>query len=298
MNVSILYNEDAGEGISGQSLRELIERAGHTVLEIVTSDRLKAADGLKRRLDARTDLMVAAGGDGTIATGAGIVAGSSTPLAILPLGTANNIARSLGINASPPELVESWATARRLPFDLAHARAGSHEWLVVEGVGGGLIPSGIAAAQRAQLQESEEKSGATTTPADALQTFYDVLLNLEPRKWTMNIDGRRFSDEFLVVEILNIGSVGPNLVFSPDVTPSDGYLDVILAGSAQRAELLDYLHSRIEGHDTSVSLPSRRAREIQIESGDELHIDDERVDARRLGHMSIRIEPGAITVLA
>ncbi len=72
---------------------------------------------------------------------------SSATLAILPLGTANNIATSLGLNAPVPELIASWSTARRVPFDLGYARAASKEWLVVEGVGGGLVPAGIARAQ-------------------------------------------------------------------------------------------------------------------------------------------------------
>lgn len=54
MKVSILYNEGAGKGISGDSLRELIEQAGHTVLDIVTSDHLKAENKPKRPFNARS----------------------------------------------------------------------------------------------------------------------------------------------------------------------------------------------------------------------------------------------------
>lgn len=241
--------------------------------------------------------MVVAGGDGTVAAAAGMIAGSSTPLAILPLGTANNIARSLSINAAIPELVASWDSARRVSFDLAYARIASTEWLVVEGAGGGLMPAGIAAAQRAQQQHREEESGATATPARALHMFYDVLLNLAPSRWTLVVDGRRISDDFLLVEVLNIRSVGPNLVFSADATPLDGRLDVVIAGRAHRDELLAYLQRRIERHDASLSLPRCRACDVRIESCDELHIDDERVDMCLLGEISIRVAPGALTVL-
>ena len=51
---------------------------------------------------ADLDLVVAAGGDGTVATAAGIAARTSTALAILPLGTANNIATSLGVQRAGP----------------------------------------------------------------------------------------------------------------------------------------------------------------------------------------------------
>jgi diacylglycerol kinase (ATP) len=297
VNVSILYNEDAGQGLSGSRLRELIERAGHTVLDIVTGEHLKM-DTSARPLDARSDLIVAAGGDGTVAVAAGIAANTSTPLAILPLGTANNIARSINIkiNASARELVDSWDSAPRVSFDLAYVQTASRKWLVVEGAGGGLMPAGIVAAQRAQDQQHED-SGATAAPADALHIFYDVLLKLEPKPWTIVVDGIRVSSDFLLVEVLNIRSIGPNLVFSADATPFDGYLDVVVAGPEHRNELLTYLQRRIEGHSASPSLPHYRAREIDIESCDELHIDDERVDPCDHGGISIRIAPGAITVL-
>ena len=105
--------------------------------------------------DGNLDLVVAAGGDGTVATVAGIASKTSATLAILPLGTANNIATSLGLSAPVPELIASWSTAQRVPFDLGYARAASKEWLVVEGVGGGLVPAGIARAQ-AEHEHREE----------------------------------------------------------------------------------------------------------------------------------------------
>jgi diacylglycerol kinase family enzyme len=293
VNVSILYSRDAGHGISGDNLRDLVESGGHSVLEIVTAERLEA-NGSRRRPDSRSEVLVAAGGDGTVALAAHMVAGSSTPLAILPLGTANNIAKSLRIGGSPGELIASWNNARRVPFDLAHAQASSSDWLVVEGAGAGLIPSGIAAAQRAQGHHAD---GGTAAPAAALQMFYSALVKLEPRHWTMVVDGKRFSEDFLLVEVLNIPSVGPNLVLAEDATPSDGLLDVVVARAEHRKELLTYLQGRIEGRETSVSLPRWRAREIRIESCDEFHIDDESVNTCQLGHLSIRIQPGAITML-
>ena len=105
------------------------------------------------------------------------------------------------------------------------------------------------------------------------------------------------SDDFLLVEVLNIRSIGPNLVFAPDATPSDGYFDIIMAQGMHRQELLTYLAHRAEGRATRLALPRRRARTVVIEGCQELHIDDERVDTRELGPISIRIEPAAIDVL-
>ena len=110
-----------------------------------------------------------------------MVAGTSTPVAILPLGTANNVATSMGIGGEMTELIASWHRARRVPFDLGHARAGSKTWLVVEGAGGGLIPAGIAAAERQRhSQEEAAPPHPSAEVATAVRAFYDVLDDLEP----------------------------------------------------------------------------------------------------------------------
>jgi diacylglycerol kinase family enzyme len=244
--------------------------------------------------DERIDVVVAAGGDGTVATAAGIASKLGASLAILPLGTANNIATSLGVKAEVTDLITTWPTARRVPFDLGCARARSKEWLVVEGVGGGLVPAGIARA-KAEQQTREEMSPEAEVAA-AIRAFRDALVDLTPRPWTIALDGRAIADEFLLVEVLNIRSIGPNLVFAPDADPSDGCFDVILAQERHREELLTYLEHRADGRDSRLALPRHRAREVVIATCTELHIDDGRIDACELGKMAIRIEP-AITVL-
>ena len=289
MNVWILCNEDAGRGLSRDDLKTLVERAGHTVVSVA-----KQYDARAPLPDERIDVVVAAGGDGTVATAAGIASKTAASLAILPLGTANNIAFSLGVKGEITELIAAWPTARRVPFDLGCARARSKEWLVVEGVGGGLVPAGITRAQAHQrTQDVMEPEDEVTA---AVRTFRDALIDLAPKPWTIVLDGKEIADEFLLVEILNIRSIGPNLVFGPDADPSDGYFDVILADERHREELRTYLEHRADGRDTRLALPRYRAREVVIACCTDLHIDDEQIDACELGNISIRIEP-AITVL-
>lgn len=290
VNVWILCNEAAGRGLSADDLRKLVERAGHRVLSVA-----KRYDEPTSAPRGGVDLVVAAGGDGTVAAAAGIAREISAPLAILPLGTANNVATSLGMQASVPELIASWSTARRAPFDLGCARAASKQWLVVEGLGGGLVPAGIARAQ-AEQDEREEFAPAAEI-AVSVGAFRAALTDLDPRPWTLELDGTPMSDELLLVEVLNIRSIGPNLVFAPDADPSDGLFDVVVARQYHRGQLLTYLEHRAEGRNMRLALPRYRAREVVIEGCSELHIDDERVDASKLGKLSIRMEPAAITML-
>ena len=81
-----------------------------------------------------------AGGDGTVGKVARRLIGSPTPIAILPLGTANNIANTLDVTGkSLKELIRSWETARCINFDAGVAKGPWGTESFVEGFGVGLF---------------------------------------------------------------------------------------------------------------------------------------------------------------
>ena len=99
-----------------------------------------------RAVRADAELIVAAGGDGTVAAVAREMPGRELALAVLPLGTANNIALSLGCDGPLDALIEHWTQARVIHADLGVARGPWGERRFVEGVGGGLVARSIAAS--------------------------------------------------------------------------------------------------------------------------------------------------------
>jgi diacylglycerol kinase family enzyme len=293
VRVWILCNERAGRSISDDDLQTLVEDAGHSVVDLVSTRNDDAHQDL-----SGVDLVVAAGGDGTVRSAAAIVAGTPTPIAILPLGTANNIATSVGIGGEITDLIASWHHARRVPFDLGYARSGSKTWHVVEGAGAGLIPAGIAAAEQHQQSDSESPAQHPEQEvASAVRVFYEVLDYLEPSRHTLRLDGRMVTEDLLLCEILNIRSVGPNLVLSPGASPSDGFFNVVLAGVSHREDLRSYLEHLMSGHRAELSLPTYRARSVTIDGWSHVHMDDERVNLGQLRSVAIDISPGAFTIL-
>src|SRR5688572_33369957 len=120
MRVTLIHNPNAGadQPPSAAELRQLIKDAGHDI-----SYQSSKEDGWKSALKKETDLIAVAGGDGTVARVARRVAGRGVPMAILPLGTANNIANSLGIaDISIRKQIAAWEDAPRVPFDTAQAK--------------------------------------------------------------------------------------------------------------------------------------------------------------------------------
>src|SRR5262252_1764640 len=90
MKISLLHNPDAGDGFSLEEVRDVNEGAGHEIV-------LEVEKGIDfgRAAGKDIELIVVAGGDGTVRRAVDALSGAGTPLAILPFGTANNIARTL-----------------------------------------------------------------------------------------------------------------------------------------------------------------------------------------------------------
>ena len=93
----------------------------------------------KKALKKSCDIIAIAGGDGTVGKVARRLVGNTIPVAILPIGTANNIGHALGLTGRVIEsLITEWETARRSNFDIGEAEGRGSQYFV-EGVGVGLL---------------------------------------------------------------------------------------------------------------------------------------------------------------
>ena len=289
MRISLFYNQGAGEGESLDHIRKTLERQGHTVVQVVEDE----AD-LQQLLATPSDLVVVAGGDGTVSAVARLLAGQKTPLAILPTGTANNIARSVGTHSSLEDASRRWRTGDPQPFDVGVVAGDWGERRFVEGVGAGFIPAGIRAMD---AKPPDERDSTESKLEQAIETFRAVLSQLRPRSTTLALDGIVTSDEFLLVEVLNIRSIGPNLELTHEASPSDGLLTVVTATEKDREALIDYMKQLLGGKKASVSLEARHVRGVDLCGWEEIHVDDEVLTVPPDAQVSIRIEPATLEVL-
>jgi diacylglycerol kinase family enzyme len=288
MRVSLFHNQRAGDNTSLSFIRELIETSGHEVVRVF--DREAAFGEL---IDERTELVVAAGGDGTVSAAARLLAGKPIPLTVLPLGTANNIAKTLQGEASSEELIARWNTAsrRRVDMGVAHGMWGERRFL--EAVGVGLVPVSIAST----LTEPLSGQDARANVRNAVVRYGDVLAELKPRRWTVRVDEEEVTGDFILLEVLNIRSVGPNLVLYEDADPSDGYFNVVIATDKHRDEIARYIQERIDGREGRLCLPSLRGQRVDIHGRGDTHVDDELVRSAIPGTATIQLEPAAVEFL-
>jgi diacylglycerol kinase (ATP) len=267
--VTLIHNPGAGdEDQDGKSLRKLLRRAGHQV-------RYRSAkkSGWKRALKKPTELVVIAGGDGTVGRVARRMAGRGIPLAVLPTGTANNIARSLGQHERPlEELVSGWESAGRTKLDVGVAKGPWGSRNFIEGLGFGLFAGQLAALED---EEESDSKAAEAKVNQALRRMKRTTERAEAIQVSATLDGKSISGRYLMMEALNLHYVGPNMRLALDGKPGDGEFEVVLVTEDERARFVQYLDAWRENRERLAVLPSHRGKHLKIEwTGFPLHIDD------------------------
>lgn len=285
MKICLYWNRAAGSGISLNRLTSLILDAGHQVVRVVED-----ASELPSQKDD-VDCIVAAGGDGTVALAGRVLAGGAMPLAILPLGTANNIADSLDIRGAVRTLAERWHQAKVAKIDVGFVECGGQAERFIESVGCGLVTTCIQVGD-AILSKDHPASHLE----DARNLYRDTLRDLRPRPYDIVLDGERISGEFLLIEALNTPSIGPKLEFTPDANAADGFLSLVVAAESDRDLLVEYLSARQDRSDVKGHLKSWRAKAIEVTGADRIHVDDRVIDTG--GSVSIGLRPLSLSILA
>ncbi len=276
MRVTLIHNPGAGrtDKRGAKELVALLEAAGHAVRYQSSKE-----DDWAKALEKRADLVVAAGGDGTVGRVARRMVGRNVPMAALPAGTANNISRTLGlVERSPEELVRSWDDPRRVKLDIGAAGGPWGERSFVESVGVGVFAGLLGRSDEkppAKRPKRQKGKHAGEAVDGALRRLSEYAGECEALELAARLDGKDISGHYLLLEAVNLRYVGPSLFLAPDAEPGDGLLDVVLVSEAERPRLLQYLELWQENRERLAVLPTLRGKKLEIEwTGVPLHIDD------------------------
>ena len=302
MRITLIHNPGAGDDDQpdGQELSALMRRHGHAVRYQSGRDKTWTAV-----LDEPADLIVVAGGDGTVGRVSKKMIGRDLPLAPLPLGTANNISKTLGITElTLDEIVDGWAQARVLSFDAGVATGPWGSRYFMEAFGMGLFARTMPVADRSQtlknLDDADEKVRF------AVGMLRDRLHACPPHRLDMTLDGKPLSGDYVLFEAMNMAFVGPNLYLAPDMDPDDGMFDVVLVTAQERDALEEPLDNWQDGEHHVPDLPCINASSVGIAwTGYPVHIDDEAwppegetVEAAPNARIELNVEHDAVRFVA
>ncbi len=244
------------------------------------------------------DPVIAAGGDGTVSSVADALVGSSAHLIVFPLGTANVLARELGI---PVELEGacqlgahrfregSLAGERHAVAVIDAMRIENRHYFTQVGVGIDALMIRDTAA------EHKRRFGRIAY----LWTALTRLIGFQPRRFTLTVDGRRLDLKASQVLVANTGMMGqPPFRWGPDIRPDDGRVDVCIARARSIVDYSKLLwHVLRSSHGKSPNLRYEVAsRSVVIDAKHPLPIQ---ADGEILGPTPVRIEvvPRALRVV-
>ena len=271
MRVTLLHNPEAGSGARGK--KELIRPlrdAGFKVDYASTK-----GSGLADALDDPGDLIVIAGGDGTVSKVLRRLTRRDVPIALFPLGVANNIATSLGISGTPEAIAARLADSARGRLDLGMAKSAGGERAFVESAGLGLFAEFLRVAGG----DEEADGGSNASRGRKLSQGLELLARLVPRvrgrRCRIKADGEDLSGRYVLALALNIGCVGPRLWLAPEAEAGDGKLELLLVGESRRRVLADYLGALARGETPVFPFPVKRVKLVRMGWGvGSGHLDD------------------------
>ena len=292
-----MHNPKAGDREHGRKqLMKALAEAGHHAIYQSTKEK-----GWRKTLKKETDLVVAAGGDGTVGKVASQLIDTGIPLSVLPLGTANNLARSLGFTYSIEEIIRNLEGGNKHAIDVGEVRLPQTERYIFEGIGGGLLADHVAAADKAEKKKPRQisKEQELTRHVSLLRR---MLYDYPARKWKMDIDGKSIADRYILWEAMNIRSVGPALYLAPWAATKDGEFDFVCVREEDRALLMEHLDAQLAGKKSKFPLPMRKFRELKIvwEDGT-IHLDDllwpgKKDKPRKSDKIKISVKPSALVI--
>lgn len=289
----VLHNPGAGEGeTTKKELLAEIEAAGFKCSYSSTKQFRW------ENVNTDTDFLILAGGDGTVRKIADellrrTVLERRIPVGLLPFGTANNIAKTLGISGSTRDIVRGWKRASIKQFDVGRIEGLKKPGFFLESFGYGLFP---------KLMKEMDERGNPEDPREALQlalaVLYDLVLEAPVKKCRLQIDNVDYSGQFLLIEVMNIRSIGPNLGLAPDADPGDGEFEVVLITEKQRKHLAEYVRKKIQGDDVPFDFPLLKAKRLQIFwDGRHVHVDDEYHKLDEAVNIKISVREGLLEFL-
>jgi diacylglycerol kinase (ATP) len=286
----VLWNQSAGykaglptNRTTEDQLRDLMARHDLGDDLVLTSSEEDAIEQTRRALTDGCEIVVAAGGDGTVGTVAFTLIGSRAALGILPLGSVMNIARNLDI----PRDLEGAARILRegnvRAIDVGEANG--EPFLEVGSVG--LNAAIFAEAQRFDRGE--------------YSSFFHLvraIVRYRPVRLRIHLDSRIVRRRALMVAVSNGRYGGLGMTFAPRAKMDDGLFDVRVYTGFSKLELLRHLASIVLGRrGYSPKVRTYRSRRVRIEAR---HPRPVRADARDLGMTPVdfRIRTRALRVVA
>jgi YegS/Rv2252/BmrU family lipid kinase len=293
IHVKLIANPGAGKTADAASNLKLVigylEKNGLKVDVAFAKPKEEATPIARRAVKDGYKIVIAMGGDGTIEAVMRGMVGSKTRLGIVPVGTENNIAMSLGI---PKDLEQACAlitSDNTFKLDVGQVKTSKgKKFIFFE-----MATVGLSAAIYPYANKAA--SGKLSSIKDAAMT----LIHQETRPTvflTLN-DESKVDVETMLVMVSNTPVFGKNFLVAPRASLQDGLLDISVYPDFSKAELLGYYAAVMDGgYSGDGKVKHYQARKLKVKSSPKLDVMADGVTLGK-GTVTIKVRPGALRVI-
>ena len=250
MRLIILFNPTAGGGKARRVLDEAVDvlRRGGVEPQIQESRNSQHLVELARSArEEKPDVVVAAGGDGTVHYVVNGLFPSDVPLGIIPVGRGNDFARGLGIPFNPRQAANILLKGNTREIDLAQVRGeadpsqkGDTRSVVYACIGGVGFDSVVN-------RYANDRARRVHGRLAYLWGILRCLKSYRAQPLELISDGQKFSGEIMFAVVGNNISYGDGVKMTPRARLDDGLLDVCIVPRMNKWELLRWIPSAYRG---------------------------------------------------
>lgn len=292
--IGLLVNPTSGGG-RGRSLAtvayERFIAAGFEVVDFSAESAAQAEVSARNEAQSgKIDALVVAGGDGTVHLGVNICADSNIPLAIIAIGTGNDIARSIGLPVLDEEqaiasIIDGFAKPKSI--DLVEAKtAEGRFWFA------GTASAGFDALVNARANRWSWPKG----PIKYQLAMLFELARFRAIEYRVELNGESREFSAMLCAVANAPAFGGGMLIVPSADLLDGQLELFIVHKISRLELIKIFPKVYTGqHIDHPAVEIIRADAVKIESGSmPVYSDGEPV-----GHspLEARVHPGKLRVV-
>jgi diacylglycerol kinase (ATP) len=294
--VKLIANPGSGTASDRGKLLEQVSRrlkdAGFKVDVAIAKPKEKATPIARKAVKDGYKTIIAMGGDDTIQAVVRGMDGSKAKLGMIPVGTANNLAKSLGIPVDADQACDLIVDGNVRKLDLGQVKVKKGKKLhffelVILGIGAAIYPDAIKIRKGRKMVQSLK---------GLVQT---VLTHETAPKVTLKMDDEsNITVDSMLAIVSNVPLIGPNMLLDPDASMDDGLLDVSVYPNFSKAQLLALSAKSLNGNEPDNGKIQRyRAEKVIIKTKPKL---DVMADGYMLGKGKVKIKvlPGALRVYA
>ncbi len=256
-----------------------VREKGHLVEMLPTYEPGHGAALARDAAHRGADVVAAAGGDGTVNEVVNGLDGFDVPLGIIPLGTANDFARQVGIPADADHAMD--VILQRKPRRLDTASLNGRRFLNVS-------TGGLGAEATAETpSDAKEQLGAMAYAITGMRKLGD----LTPGRARFTGEGLSYEGEFLIFAVGLTRSTGGGHIMTPHASATDGLLDVCVVEGMKRGEFARTLMKVKRGeHVGHPGVHYAQVKQVTIESDETLTVNVDG-ETSALKRMTYRARP-------